>query len=58
MHYMEPNLVTHKFTIAFPIGDVKKAIRFLIEGFPQYFIAKKKGLNEDLGTYVFDRPKG
>lgn len=61
MPYMvptEPTPVTNKVTIAFPIGDVKKAIRYLMREFPQYFIAKKNGINEELGTYVFDRPKG
>ena len=55
---IEPIPVTSKVTIAFPIGDVKDSIRFLIEEFPQYFIPQKNGINEDLGTYVFNRPKG
>lgn len=61
MPYMmptEPTPVTSKVTVAFPIGDVKKAIAYLIRVFPQYFVAKKNGINEELGTYIFDRPKG
>ena len=54
----EPTPVTNRVTIAFPIGEVKKAIRYLLREFPQYFVAKKNGINEELATYVFDRPKG
>ena len=30
----------------------------MLKTYPQYFIAKKNGINNDLGTYLFDRPKG
>ena len=55
---MEPTPVTSRVTITFPIGDVKETILYLIRVFPRYFVAKKNGINEELGTFVFDRPKG
>ena len=61
MPYMmstEPIPVTSKVTVDFPIGDVKESIQYLLRVFPQYFIAKKNGINEELGTFVFSRPKG
>ena len=61
MQYMmptEPTPLTSKVTFTFPIGDVKESIQYLLRVFPQYFIAKKNGINDELGTFVFDRPKG
>lgn len=45
-------------TVDFPLEKVKEAVSFLLNKYPQYFIAKKNGINNDLGTYIFDRPKG
>lgn len=45
-------------SIDFPLDKVKEAVSFLLKTYPQYFIAKKNGINNDLGTYIFDRPKG
>ncbi len=45
-------------SIDFPLVKVKEAVSFLLKTYPQYFIAKKNGINNDLGTYLFDRPKG
>ena len=45
-------------TVGFPLEKVKEAVTFLLNNYSQYFIAKKNGINNDLGTYIFDRPKG
>lgn len=58
MSFFEPTPISVHATIHFPLNEVKGAIRSLLATFPQYFIRKKNSTNEELGTYVFDRPKG
>lgn len=58
MIYTDSTPLYSIITFDFPLNQVKDAINFLLQMFPQYFIAKKNGINNVLGTYVFDRPKG
>ena len=50
--------ISSSISIVFPLDKVKEAVSFLLKTYPQYIIAKKNGINNDLGTYIFDRPKG
>lgn len=50
--------VSTHFEVDYPLSVVKDAIRYLLTTYPQYFIVKKNGINEEVGTYLFDRPKG
>lgn len=54
----EPTPVTSKVIVSFPITTVKDAVRSLLRSYPKFFITKKNGINDELGTYIFDRPKG
>lgn len=42
----------------YPIEQVKQAIGYLMTNYPTDFIVQKNGINQELGTYVFARPKG
>ena len=58
MIYTDSTPINSNIIVDFPLDEVKNAIIFLLQMFPQYFIAKKNGINNELGTYAFDRPKG
>ena len=54
----EPVPVNTSVDLNYSAEQVKQAIEYLIRRYPAYFVAQKKAINHELGTYVFSRPKG
>lgn len=54
----EPVPINSSVELNYPIEEVKKSIDRLLKDFPQSFVVCKNGVNHELGTYVFSRPKG
>ncbi|MBR3089858.1 MAG: hypothetical protein IKH02_12685 [Prevotella sp.] len=58
MSFLDPTPITNTVILDYPLDKVKFAIHSLLSKYPRYFIAKKNGINDELHTYIFDRPKG